>query len=167
METSEVIAALALAISIAGLIYTHVQIQRTQIIQRAKLVKELYDEIFDDDEFAHIYSLLEQEERLFDRDRGTSRPDEQDRRQRGIERLLSKLESICAMYKSGLLVIGDLETFDYNIRRISQCEGFAEYRNFLENEWPDLRNLERGPFASLFWYLDTVPPIKSANGRGI
>ena len=67
------------------------------------------------------------------------------------------------MYKGGLLAPNDIEHFDYNIRRISQYPGFAQYRDYLQNRWPELRNLERGPYASLFWYLDTVPPV--APGR--
>lgn len=148
----------ALIVGCAGIAYTRLQIREARVTERAKLVKKLYDDLFENDECAYVYSLLEQQVPIFARNRGTSDPDETARRQRSVERLLAKLEGICGLHRAGLLEESDLGNFDFNIRRISQSQGFAEYRHFLEKEWPESRSLHRGPYADLFWYLDTVPP---------
>ena len=154
METKDVVSAVialgAVLISLIGLIYTRTQIHRAQISQRGILFKEFYQTFFDDEEMKYVYSLTENRENIFSEGYGTSDVQEQDRRQKAIERLFAHLEVICALYKSNLLAPEDMWHFRYNIQRLSQHPGFDRYRRFLEEEWPRLRNLERGPYSSLF-----------------
>lgn len=159
MAASDFIASGALLLSLVSLLYTLVQVHRAQIAQRAALFKELYQKLFDDDDINYIYSLTEKEERIFPPGFGAFDEQERGRRQRGIERLFAHLEIICAMYKSKMLAPEDLDHFDFNIRRLSQYPGFDKYRHFLEEQWPRKRGLQRGPYSSLFWYLDETPPI--------
>lgn len=148
----------ALLISLIGLFYTRSQIHRAQISQRGVLFKELYQKFFDDEEMNYVYSLTEKKENIFSPGHGTSDPQERNRRQKAIERLFAHLEVICALYKSRLLAPEDMQHFRYNIQRLSQYSGFDSYRHFLEVEWPRIRKLERGPYSSVFWYVDQTRP---------
>lgn len=158
METKDILAlgiALgALLISFIGLLYTRNQIHRAQISERGVLFKELYQRFFDDEEMNYVYTLTENKVDIFSDGHGISDPQEQSRRQKGIERLFAHLEVICALYKSKLLAPEDMQHFRYNIQRLSQYPGFNRYRHFLEDEWPRKWNLERGPYSSVFWYVD-------------
>ena len=144
----------ALLISLIGLLYTRSQIHRAQISQRGVLFKELYQKFFDDEEMNYVYSLTENQENIFSQGHGTSDLQEQKRRQKAIERLFAHLEVICALHKSKLLAPDDMQHFHYNVQRLSQYPGFDSYRQFLEEEWPRSRKLERGPYSSIFWYID-------------
>lgn len=148
----------ALLISFVGLLYTRSQIRRAQISQRGVLFKELYQGFFDDAEIYYVYSLTENKEDIFSEGRGTSDPQERTRRQKAIERLFAHLEVVCALYKNNLLAPEDMWHFRYNIQRLSQYRNFDQYRDFLEKKWPRSRNLERGPYSSLFWYIDQGLP---------
>ncbi len=159
MEGKELISsAMALAavlISLFGLFYTRDQMQRARVTDRGRLFKELYEKFFDDEEINYVYTLAEKGENIFTQSHGSADLKERDHRQKAIERLLAHLEVICALYRSRLLEPEDMGHFHYNIQRLSQFSGFDWYRDFLEEEWPRQRNLQRGPYSSLFWYIDT------------
>jgi hypothetical protein len=145
----------ALLISLFGLLYTRDQLKRTRVSERGRLFKELYEKFFDDEDMAYVYYLAEKGESIFTQSHGSADPREREHRQKAIERLLAHLEVVCALYRNRLLEQEDMGHFHYNIQRLSQFSGFDWYRDFLEEEWPRQRNLDRGPYSSLFWYIDT------------
>jgi hypothetical protein len=103
----------------------------------------------------YVYSLTENNEKIFKLpEHGASNPQEQNRRQKAIERLFAHFEVICALHKSKLLAPEDMQHFRYNIQRLSQYPDFDSYRHWLEVDWPRKQNLERGPYSSVFWYVD-------------
>ena len=151
----------ALLISLMGLLYTRWQIHRAQISQRGVLFKELYQKFFDDEEMKYVYTLTENGEEIFlvPDDRVLSEDkipnaEEKVRRKKAVERLFAHLEVICALYKNKLLAPDDMQHFHYNVQRLIQYRGFVEFRHYLEKQWPSDKNLERGPYASVFWYID-------------
>lgn len=158
MATTELVslalAFAALIVSLLCLVHTRDRLRRAGLAERALLFKQLYEKSFEDEEMHYVYLLCESGENIFTQSHGSAELAERERRQKAIERLFAHLEVVCALYRSGLLEPQDMSHFRYNIHRLSRFQGFDWYRDYLEEEWPRQRNLERGPYSSLFWYID-------------
>jgi hypothetical protein len=141
----------ALIVSLLCLVYTKERLRRAG---RALLFKQLYEKTFEDEEMHYVHLLSENGENVFTQSHGVADLEERERRQRAIERLFGHLELVCALYRNRQLEPEDMWHFQYNIRRLSRYPGFDWYRDYLEEEWPRQRQLERGPYSSLFWYID-------------
>ena len=153
----------ALVLSIFSLFHARGRANRATRAERGLLFKQLYEKFFDDEEMNYVYFLAENGENIFTQSHGSADLHERERRQKAIERLFAFLEVVCALYRNKLLEPEDMWHFQYNIRRLSRYPGFDWYRDYLEEEWPRQRQLERGPYSSLFWYIDhelrNTPPI--------
>lgn len=159
VETSDYATIGALAATIVGLVFTALQIRRNAAaterekeVESQKFYTELYKQFFLNDDWYYIFSLINNGEYIFPVAAPTT--EEELKKQKAIERLFAHLETICSLYKKGLLVKSDMEEFDYNIQRIYNAPGFLDYQHNLDN-WRKQQGLSRGPYSNFFWYTDT------------
>jgi hypothetical protein len=149
----DLIAILALIVSVTGLFFAAIQMRRAYRIERGKFFNELYSPFFRDDQIRYVYEQIEAGASIFRDGLGTDDIKEKVKRQRAIEALLAHFEILCSLYYRKLLCRKDLVHFDYNMRRVCLAEGFDGYLGMLE-EWRKNRGLSQGPYSSFVRYVE-------------
>ena len=144
----------ALILTIVGLIFTAIQVRNNTITQRGMLFKDVYETFLTDPELNFVFELIEQRAPIFDGRYGASDEDKSKRNQAAVERLFTRFEVICSLYRRGLFTDEDMRDFDYIIERVAKHPGFFDYEAFLAN-WAHRKQVQRSPYKNVFWYVRT------------
>ena len=132
----DIINIIMLALTFIGLAFAAIELSEGKKINRASLVKELYLQLYDDDELRDIFYKIEwsnysESERL--QLQGTEE-------ERKADKLLSFFEVVCDMYYRGILTKEDIAIFDYEMRRVYAHPAVQDYLSFLE-EWQEKQSI--------------------------
>lgn len=112
----------------AGALYFHtVSIRRQAETSRLNLFQELQNNFFSDTEATNAYYMIEHEEFVF----GTY--SQVRKNEKGIDKLMFKLNNICKLYKSGEIKDQEFKFFEFYFVRVISNKNAIEYLNFLSN----------------------------------
>lgn len=125
-----------LVLTFLGLLFTGFQLMQTKKINRASLVKEMYFNLYNDQELRDIFYKIEWSE-YKSTDRFNLEGDEEERK---VDKLLSFFDIICNMYYRGVLTKKDMEVFSYEMMRVYEHPAVQEYLEFLE-DWQKSQNI--------------------------
>ena len=142
ISIGDIINIFLLMLTVVGLVFTAIELQQTKKINRASLVKELYLQLYDDQELREMFFKIEWSD-FSPSDRLKLGGTEEERK---ADKLLSFFEVICNMYYRGVLTKEDMETFDYEMRRVYSHPAVKEYLQFLE-AWQQTQSIGKSYVA--------------------
>lgn len=125
-----------LVLTLLGLFFTGFQLMQTKKINRSSLVKEMYFNLYNDEELREIFYMIEWDDSEISRVLNLGGTEEE----RKVDKLLSFFDIICNMYYRGVLGKKDMKVFSYEMMRVYGHSAVAEYLKFLKN-WQDEQKL--------------------------
>jgi len=125
-----------LILTFFGLLFTGFQLMQTKKINRAGLVKELYLNLYNDQELRDIFYKIEWSE-YRSTDRFKLEGNEEERK---VDKLLSFFDIICNMFYRGVLTKKDMKVFSYEMMRVYEHPAVQEYLDSLE-DWQKSQNI--------------------------
>lgn len=137
--------------AVGGLV-AFLELSRNARVQKARFLKELYSEFFNDPGIRAAYYEIEHNSLSV----GEERPDAE----RQLDRLLAFTDLVCELRARGSIADDDMRVFDYEFQRVFSSPGVRKYVARIRGFRGHISQLElppdKWPFASFF---ETVPKI--------
>ena len=137
---------LLLAVAIAGISFTYIQIRHNAQTSRARFLADMHNRIVSDNDIKNIFQRIDWGNFEYDSNNFPNSNDE-----RSLDRLLFTLDLMCMFYYQRKLQHEDIEVFEYEIHRLNQSNGVREYFHVL-NENVSRFQISRHPFANFLRY---------------
>ena len=125
-----------------GGIVAFLELARNARVQKARFLKELYSEFFNDPGIRTAFQKIENGELGFS-ERGFADPQTEAQ----VDRLLSFADLVCRLYGQGSIGDSEMEVFEYEFQRIHSSTSVRAYRKHLKKIRGKM-NAEQRPFSA-------------------